>query len=177
MGGAFVVHGKLQRWFDVFWKLHLKVCSCKWRKPSWSLVTTFIPITFWQLRKLFGDWLINFRTLEPKLLIEIIPFNWSLWNNKFFKKLCLALKRRIFSEFIVMYDNLLCEIILNRSSGNFFLKKLKQKHIFLNQHLLSKDSKTSSWYIFCFEVLQIASDIAMQALHCIFSRFWWNDAL
>ena len=50
----------------------------------------------------------------PKAMIEIIPFNSSTLEKRIFEKLWLVLKRRISSDFLVMYDDLLCGIILNR---------------------------------------------------------------
>ena len=64
-----------------------------------------------------------------------------------------------------MHDDFLCEIILNRQSGELFFKVLGKKHSSLNQRLHSRDSKANSRYIFSLEVQRITSVLLYK--HCI----------
>ena len=46
---------QLQNGFKESWKLCLNLCSCKWLKPSRSLVINLIPLGLWQLKRPLED--------------------------------------------------------------------------------------------------------------------------
>ena len=145
-----------QTGFNVSLKLSLNTCFCKWFRPRRRLVTNFYTNDIWML---FNDGLIILRMLTLSY------------------KLYLVSKRGTVSIFLVIYDEILHEIVLYGNPYDLSFGILNKEHGFLNHRLFSRDSKPNSWYSFSFEVPRITPIIARQAyvsflipgemMHCI----------
>ena len=116
----------------------LNSCSWRWLRPSLSLVSNLIPLGLWQLKTLFPEERINFKSFFLKInkFSELRVFWSSLFHsittegkNEFWKKLCLTLNRGILLAFLVLHGLTEVVIILNRYSGDWFLNKLVSAHI------------------------------------------------
>ena len=118
----------------------LNLCSWRWLRPILSLVSNSIPLGLWNLKTLFPEGRINFKSffLQINKFSELLIFWPSLFHSittegksEFWKKLRFTLNWGILLEFLVLYGLMEVGIILNRYCGDWFLNILKKQHSFL----------------------------------------------
>ena len=133
MRSRFIIKTATGKWFSVSWNLCLNLCPGKWLKPTRRLVISLFPLWFSQL-KTFGIGLISFRilflkalklptfrTISSRLFYSIIAE-----ENKNFRKLRFALKRGMFSIFLVVWGDFFKGNNLKRYWGYPCLLNLKK---------------------------------------------------
>ena len=107
----------------------LNSCSRRWLRPSLSLVSNLIPLGLWQLKTLFPEERINFKSFFLKInkFSELRVFWSSLFHsittegkNEFWKKLCFTLNWGILLWSHKSRNNI--EQILWRLVSEYFIK-------------------------------------------------------
>ena len=101
-----IFKSQLQLDFKQFWKSYLNLYSCKWLRPTRSLVISLIPLWLSQLKLLLEENLTNLRILFLKILIifefrRLCSYLFHLMivkgKRELLKKLCLILKKIMLS--------------------------------------------------------------------------------
>ena len=93
------------RGFNVLLKLYLNLCSHKWRKPMWSLISNFSSIGFLILYVLLVPYLINFTNTLQNTPSEL-EF-WMFWSS-LFHSVTMEWKKKIFEVISTAREYIKC---------------------------------------------------------------------
>ena len=87
--------------FSESWKLWQNICSCKWLKPTLSLIRWVEPKEFGKLKLLLGRDLLNSKNHFLKSLSEEEE---RLFESNLFHYIIMINKKSVFKEFVIGFD-------------------------------------------------------------------------
>ena len=87
--------------FSESWKLWQNICSCKWLKPTLSLIRWVEPKELGKLKLLLGRDLLNSKNHSFKSLSEEEE---RLFESNLFHYIIMINKKSVFKEFVIGFD-------------------------------------------------------------------------
>ena len=87
--------------FSESWKLWQNICSCKWLKPTLSLIRWVEPKELGKLKLLLGRDLLNSKNHFLKSLSEEEE---RLFESNLFHYIIMINKKSVFKEFVIGFD-------------------------------------------------------------------------